>query len=89
MTRPWDNFVCDPDDAWDAYGNWEAWVRSKLPECFHDEWEDCPGGLQANLYGIMADLADARPAARPGSAKIDRYLPPIPSTVMQAGEDAT
>lgn len=59
--RPWMIGHEDCEDAWDAYGYWEAWVCKHLPEYCQAEWDECDGTLQAKLYAIMADLADGKP----------------------------
>ena len=54
--RPWQAAGRDySQEYWGEYGDWIAWVRGKLPEYLQDQWDDCDGTLQANLYAIMAD----------------------------------
>jgi hypothetical protein len=48
----WENEVCEPEDAWDAYGNWEAWVRRHLPEYAQLGLDEMDEVLKANLYSL-------------------------------------
>ncbi len=44
------------EDAWDTYGNYEAWLRKELGEDMEEIYDELDPTLQANLYGVISNL---------------------------------
>jgi len=42
--------------AWEAYTDYENWIRKKLGDELADEYDGLSAVFQSNLYGIISDL---------------------------------
>lgn len=69
----------EAQNAWDAYGEWEASVAKRLPDYCQNTWEDMDSTLKANLYALFAPLerdggpvpVDVAEAARAAAEEIE------------------
>lgn len=81
LVQPWWDGVADDVVGWEAFGVWEAWLKSQMPGYAAEAYEDADdaGAWKANLYRIFQRFGEL-PHAPPLDPELHVYLiGPLPN----------
>lgn len=62
MARVWekDDYSDSGNVGWEAYGDFEIWLKRQMPEDLADKYEEIDGTLQCFIYAIFCRYADSQ-----------------------------